>query len=97
MFTLEKEIMKRKIILVKVLFSLVCLTPIASANELAEYLAKGDFAAGIDYFEERENGGRESNKEKFSLGVLQFFEALEGLAQDFHRLGLDRVMLESGV
>lgn len=71
------------------LFVLTWLTSMASTSELADYLADGDFAEGAADFQKRMNKGNESNEDKFSLGVLQFFEALEGLAQDFSRLGLN--------
>ena len=81
--------MKKNFILTIILAKLAILSPFVSANDLAEYLTYGRFGEGITIFEKGIADDGASNRTKFSLGVLQFFEALEILAQDFYRLGLN--------
>ena len=70
----------------------------ASAKDLAEYLREGEFRQGVEHFSGVKAGGEATNEELFSLGVVQFFAALENLAQDFHRMGLDsRIGQRAGV
>ncbi len=64
---------------------LLC-TSTLSAKPLQEYLSEGQFDAGITAYS---RSGPTTNADRFALGTLHFFKAIETLAQDFHRYGLN--------
>jgi hypothetical protein len=61
------------------------ISPSMKANE---YLSSGTFEEGIAFFNSQLSSEDATPSDRFSLAAMQFFKAVEGLAQDLHRFGL---------
>lgn len=55
---------------------------------IQQYLTEGDLAAGRSAMSEAIKSTPDDQQARFSLGVVQFLEAIEGLAQSHYRHGL---------
>lgn len=66
------------------------LKPVVAADEpfVAGYLASGQLAKGAAALEDRIKAAPKDQQARFGLGVVQFFQAIEGLAQAQYRYGL---------
>lgn len=60
----------------------------AEAPPVQQYLTEGRLADGVAAMQSAINAAPEDQQAQFSLGVLQFLQAIEGLGQDHHRFGL---------
>ncbi len=79
-------------------FAILCFTPLVLSqrataqdsipDKLAEYLYMGDFKGGERYMESKLLENPKDETARASLGIVQFFDAVEGLAKDYYRYGL---------
>ncbi len=60
----------------------------AEETPLQEYLNTGRLDEGISDFEKRARTAKDEPELQFGLGIMQFLQAVEGLAQDQYRYGV---------
>ena len=60
----------------------------SAATVLRQMTSEGKLAEGLTTFEERVKRDPQDQEAKFSLGILKFLKAVEGLAADQYRFGL---------
>ena len=82
--------MKRMRNTVCVLLTVVCLQTVESADPppVQQYLTEGHLQDGADAMQALLGADPDNQQAQFSLGVVQFLQAVEGLGQDHFRYGL---------
>ncbi len=80
------------------LFAILCICQLALSHrstaqdsisdKLAEFLYQGDLAGGERYMGTKLVENPKDGAARASLGIVQFFAAVEGLAKDYYRYGL---------